>query len=457
MFEIITAILIFICIIIFNILFLKKKGSYQYATQHVVVYSCMVVIFVCYFFIFDGLSHFKNRATLEGIVDNIISNYVVVVFIVFFYIFEKWMKNRAEDKEKLRQDYDALAEKYNAEKLIRRSDDSSYPVVELGSFNIRVYDGKRMVGLDQIHIEDSKNTYKLPRIIENNFLKIMSAHDTSTLFNNKNIRMIKMEVDGNRLFLTTERTFYFYSLVTNRAPDYEWAGMTVREMFEPGPWLQPMELSDFSNHLGFNGFLESLDGYIVFVKRSENVSIGKCTYGDSVGASLKAKYALDNNGFFTGEGLVNAVLREIENELKIDVEKFLTVNLIGAYRDAVECGKPQLLFYAKATVSAKEISENFYREIKNKHQRKEVGYREKKRQAAEQKVLEDGTNLVWIKTDDLMKVEFKEKGIQVPDGSIFAYNHKINAPIPLKEAFLPMVPSAAASIKILQHFFKNNS
>ena len=48
-----------------------------------------------------------------------------------------------------------------------------------------------------------------------------------------------------------------------------------------------------SNHLGFKGVVESVDGYIPFIKRNDTVSIGKSTYGDSIGALLKTKYALD--------------------------------------------------------------------------------------------------------------------------------------------------------------------
>jgi len=453
--EIIIGILLIVCIIIFNILFLKKKGSFQYATKHIAVYSCLAVLIVCYLLFFEGLLHLKNRTTLEGIVENVISDYFVVVFIFFFYIFEKWLKSRGEDKEKLRSDYDMLAKKYNAEVLISRSNGYYYPVVKMGSFNLRIYDGQRMLGVDHIHIEDSQNMYKLPRIIENNFSVLMAAHDTSTLFNNKNIRVIKMEIHENQLFLTTERTFFYYSLVTNRAPDYEWDGITVRELFEPGPRLQPLELSELSNHLGINGFVESSDGYVVFVKRSGKVSIGKRTYGDSVGASIKAKYALNKDGFFTGEGLINAVLQEIMDELKIDLKNCSTVNLIGIYRDAVEIGKPQILFYAKTDVNAKEISKNFYEKTKSIVQRtkKKISNREKKRQVAEQKVLEDGSKLVWIKKDDLIETVFEENGIQVPEGAVFDYDYINGFFNSCKETFLPMVPSASASIRMLLSFF----
>lgn len=68
-----------------------------------------------------------------------------------------------------------------------------------------------------------------------------------------------------------------------------------------------MKESPFSNHLGFNGIVRTADNKIIFVKRSDKVSIGKGTLGNSIGASLKTEYALDNNGEFTQEGLIQAI------------------------------------------------------------------------------------------------------------------------------------------------------
>ena len=75
------------------------------------------------------------------------------------------------------------------------------------------------------------------------------------------------------------------------------AGKTVftRDVYEYGPFLPKLRDEVLSNHLGFNGFVESKDGYIPFIKRNRAVSIGKSTYGNSIGASLKTKYALDEN------------------------------------------------------------------------------------------------------------------------------------------------------------------
>lgn len=76
--------------------------------------------------------------------------------------------------------------------------------------------------------------------------------------------------------------------------DYELEkGISIRELLECGPIVHPLKYSLLSNHLGVNGFVESSDGKIMFVYRKNNVSIGKRTYSNSIGASIKTKYHYD--------------------------------------------------------------------------------------------------------------------------------------------------------------------
>lgn len=76
--------------------------------------------------------------------------------------------------------------------------------------------------------------------------------------------------------------------------DFRWENkLTIREQFECGPFLHSLKDSYLSNHIGVNGFVESSDGYIIFLKRGNKLSIAKRTYATSFGEALKTKYALD--------------------------------------------------------------------------------------------------------------------------------------------------------------------
>lgn len=454
--------LLLACIIGFNVWYAHQNGLYTYAKKHITAYSLLVVCLVVYLLFFDGLSHIVKAETIQGLIDNVVSNYIVVVAFVVVYVLERFLQNRFEDKEKLRQDYFAIAEKYKGDNLISCGD-ITYPVASAWVGDICLYStNDYVINRDKLTIKDGKKLYSLPGIIESNMLEIIKVHGTSTLYNNVNVRVVDFKGDGERLELVTERTNYFYSMVTNRAADYDWgeSGITVRELYEPGPSLHPLMYSQLSNHLGFNGFIESSDGFIVFVKRSSGVSIGKRTYGDSIGASLKAKYALNKDGDFTVSGLIDAVVEEIRDELKISKEHIETINLIQAYRDCVECGKPQLLFYSKVSQTAAEITGFFNASLNSpvtvegkksepEHKEKLAKF-EKDRQKKEKKVLVDGEKLAWLSRKDLDKLEFLENGVRFSGDKGGFFSIEGNKQKKLHDQFLPMVPSASAMLVTLR-------
>lgn len=249
--------------------------------------------------------------------------------------------------------------------------------------------------------------------------------------------------------------------------------MTLRELFEPGPRIQPLKSSQFSNHLGYNGFIISKDRYVVFVKRRNSLSIAKRTYGDSIGASMKSKWALaQGNGAFTAEGLVKSILNEVLDELCIKTENCEKLHIIGAYRDLVECGKPQLLFVVESNLDAKVITDNFRNGLKDEEtvaanldpdlpegKEPEIVKPQSlatKKEKTEKRVKTDGDKLVWIHLDDLKRVDYEENGIFYADRPIpendtrpcgfFEYHGRKSKVKRLRTQELHMVPSASASV-----------
>lgn len=281
-----------------------------------------------------------------------------------------------------------------------------------------------------IDIRDSSDMYKIPDIINEHFDELLSAHGTSNIYNQLNIRVDDWTLKNNVFTINTSRTTYYSSLVTNRAMDFSWKnGMTVRDSLEYGPFIPPLKDSVLSNHLGFNVFIQSSDGYIPFIKRRKNLSIGKFTYGNSVEASLETKYALNNSGAFTIQGLINGIVNEISDELKISSNKlihFNTQNIIAAYRDIVEGGKPQLLFYIKSLESKAEIEKNFFSVVRKKN--KKNGKDNK-----ETPSLEDGTKFLWLPIKDIQN----QKICIAPD--MLVYRKKVYRMVPSASACLVML------------------
>lgn len=86
----------------------------------------------------------------------------------------------------------------------------------------------------------------------------------------------------------------------------------------------------------------------------------------SIGASLKSAYCLDDDSHQLKEGgIYNSIKKEISDELKLDLEDIENkdIDIFAFYRDLVEGGKPQFLFYYK---TQKYNKEEFQRYFKNK-------------------------------------------------------------------------------------------
>jgi hypothetical protein len=186
--------------------------------------------------------------------------------------------------------------------------------------------------------------------------------------------------------------------------DYEWEnGKSNRKIYEPGPFFHKLSESRFSNHLGFNGFIETSDRKIIFVKRNVNLSIGKNTIASSIGASFKVEYGLDDDRNLTLAGLRRAIRNEIYDELKIDLpDEKLENGIFSFYRDLVEGGKPQFLFYYKlSNTSSTEFEKNF-KKIANIKAEAKKGF-------------VDGSRFYYLSCEELKKSVIMQGGLVLPN------------------------------------------
>lgn len=276
----------------------------------------------------------------------------------------------------------------------------------------------------QILVRDKpEKMYEPPAFIREHEEELHHAHDGSFVYNNLNIRVDSWEEKENTFVMHTSRTKYFYSLLTNRAMDYRLKnGRTVRDELYDGPFPKDLSESELSNHLGFNGFLISSDGYVPLVKRRKDVSVEKGFYGDSVQASLKTRYALkDAKTPLKLSGIQNAVLMEIRDELKIPAEKIEDLRFLYAYRNLVEGGKPQLLFCARCAETKDAVQARFDEMYAGREGDINVD------------AAADTGGFLWIPVPDLKS----EKLFVMPEGILYEGRR------------YPMVPSASAAVVML--------
>ena len=327
-----------------------------------------------------------------------------------------------EDAIKLTTDYQLLIKKYSRTKLLSFNQ-VSFPI-EILQFRTQ-NESSFTLEFDSSH---ALNNYELPKQIAAQSSYLMSAHKHSKIYNRLNIRLDDLVVEDGNTKLVYSQTYYFDSMVTNRAMDFKLEnGKTVREIYEPGPFLKPLNKSKFSNHLGFNGFIELSDRNIIFVVRDKDLSIGKNTLACSIGASLKSEYALDDNLQFTKAGLNRAIIKEVKDELNIDIPEAvdLTSSIFTFCRDVLEGGRPQFLFYYKlSNLSSTEFLKQF-----NARNNKEEKYHKKI----------DGSKFIFLNTDELQQCKIIPDKIVLPNNDTYK-----------------MMPLASGSIALLLNHINAN-
>ena len=345
---------------------------------------------------------------------------------LFLMLWRNYKVNKYEDAVKLTRNYGGLLKKYPSEKHWFEHDNTEASARNFAALERAPFRKTEFIELKKkekkttfpvivdhpfsnavIEIKDSKDMYEVPEEIKPYENDLFKAHDTSHIYNQLNVRVKDWKLKDNKLTIETGRTTYFKSMVTNRAIDYRMKNeMTVRDILQYGPFVPSLKESLLSNHLGFNGFIISSDNKLPLVKRKNDMSIGKNTYGPSIGASLKTMYCLDAKGNFTKEGLLKGIRKEINDELKIDEDDIKGLgedSIIAAYRDIVEGNKPQLLFYYRINRTSKEIQDAFTKAMKEKHENKKFI------KSKEEREEEDGTKLLWIDVDKIRDTLFLQK------------------------------------------------
>lgn len=333
-----------------------------------------------------------------------------------------------EDSAKLTDEYDKLVKKYKCTNLVKYQN-VVFPEECLWMRSCKT----RMI------IKDSpEKFYCLPSQVADNSKEIMEAHSASTVYNQINIRLDEIEenIDKGELVLHTSRTQYFDSLLTNRACDYVFSDRktTIRELYEPGPFLKPLAISKLSNHLGFNGFVMTSDTKAIpFILRKKNLSIAKNLWGTSIGASFKTMYALDyEHGYKMSErSLCNAILGELKDELHITEDGALKADsvqdtIFAFYRDIVEGGKPQFLFY----LQLQDTTEDKLRGLIEG---------DKKTKKDKKNVITDGDRVCFFTLEQLRSAEYHVDKLVI------------------EEKEYKMVPSSVVSVVLLLQYLESAS
>ena len=359
---------------------------------------------------------------------------ISVVIAWFVLIIKSFLIGYLEDPLKLTDNYEELMKQYKETKWLKNEENNQkFPVIvdaDLANKNWTI-------------IDKPYGCYKLPDEIHGYEPELMAAHKQKDNYNSLAIRVCKWEWDINeKVFkISTGRTTYFNSLLTNRAMDYKLKnGYTVRDLLCYGPNIPDLKKSKLSNQIGVNGFLISSDHYLCLVYRGTHLAIGKRTYGTSISGDIHTRYKMESDNTFKvdKDGILESIrktyivelrLREYEGQKDDDILDKNSIKILAAYRDIVEGNKPQLLSCVEYKRDKKEIETQFK---KGKENKKRKGLLNN---------YSDGDKLIWISMKDL---QGKEKSRIYPSKIVLKGK-------PFNKTY-GMVPSASASLLMLMQW-----
>ena len=394
----------------------QKYNKYYFFKNKFTSENIRTMIF-CLIILIIIINSIKNKTfSISSLVDlKLLSSIILLLFSDWIAnSVNRIIQNKYEDFAKLTSDYELLVNKYRFSNVVKfESNEHSLKLPYELVLEVK--------SNDLIEIHDKKDKYyELPKQICNFSDYIFDVHKGSVVYNNINIRLDDFQYSNNIISLYTSRTHYYDSLITNRACDLELKdGRSIREIFEPGPYIKPFNITKMSNHIGFNGIVRTSDGYIPLIMRSRNVSIAKGVLATSVSASLKSKYAIDKQSHeFTLPGLACAIRNEIFDEIGIDLSSVSDNEMIKSiryfYRDLVECGKPQFFIYLNLPYSKDDIKENFFKANNGKD--------DQELNSKELVMKKDGNEILFFKDEDFLNAKLVE---YTEDGNIKYHYDKI--------------------------------
>ncbi len=283
-----------------------------------------------------------------------LSNTIFGIFISSIYFLIKVI---FEDRHKVIQEHKLLENYYGNEyNLNFRMDESG----DLFSF---IFAEEKNLDFNDINFITLKEEYELPDIVSNTFIELYNAHYGSYKVNFHTVRLNHYKIKDNTLNLYIQKSTFYNHLVTNRATDLPINNeMSLRDLFEPGPKLVPLEKSVFSNHLGVICLVNTSDKKTILFHRSRTAttSKNKLTTAVAIGLRVPKEYGFnEDEDIINKESFLNHLYTVIEKSMFVSKEDIKELNFLGIGRDIHEGGKPQMFMAAELNISSSEFNNNF--------------------------------------------------------------------------------------------------
>ena len=265
------------------------------------------------------------------------------IFVFFF----KFIVGVIEDVTKVSGDTKAMLDIYDGDPSYRKVIEFNGTSQEVAYADILINKGYKFEVIDDPHKE-----FQLDDYVSSNFAELIEAHTRSALENSITIRLDDFQKTGDNTYtFYLSRSTYFNHLVTNRAIDFQLSdGLTLRQVYDFGPYVCELSKSKMSNHIGINGLVFLNDGHLIVPRRRNDSTISKNSITSSIAVKFNFPKGVRPHDTLTKENLLNdTILDALDSRLHLSEEyihssKDIETYFLGFGSNIYEGGKPQLYF-----------------------------------------------------------------------------------------------------------------
>ena len=256
--------------------------------------------------------------------------------------------NHFEDLLKINYDTESLLRLYHGDARYRKRLQLGDTSVEFAYADNLINRGYRFEVVD-----DKDKMFEPDDFIMSNYEALFSAHTGSAKTNGITVRLDRFELKDGLCTFYLSRSTYFNHLLTNRAMDFGlFEGISLRDVYEYGPLLSPLEKSKMSNHIGINALVFLSDGNLLLPRRKKDSTISKNKVTSSIAVKLNfptdGRQEIDAHHLLYGNIIDNLSARtkiRPEDLSEADIE----VEFLGFGQNIYEGGKPQLYYAVHLT------------------------------------------------------------------------------------------------------------
>ena len=316
------------------------KLIYFFRSRRLSKYLLTITFYVGLFALVFVFSKDEVITSILGTIIGFLASGILIYFAKAFF-------GSIEDVTKVSGDTKEMLDIYDGDPSYRKVIEFNGTSVVVAYADLLINKGYKLV------VEDNPDKeFQLDDFVANNYVELFNAHTRSAIENSVTIRLDDFKLtDENTYTFYLSRSTYYNHLVTNRVIDFQLDDhLTLRQIYDFGPFVMPLNKSKMSNHIGINGLVFLNDGHLIVPRRRNDSIISKNKVTSSIAVKFNFQKGKQPYEKITTEHLFkNCILEALDTRLHlkdeyIETSENIQIEFLGLGSNIYEGGKPQMYF-----------------------------------------------------------------------------------------------------------------